>query len=73
MLRDEAHDYDAIIKMSPRLTIQENICGDFLVASLGGIGMSVVMAGFESYLSEIHGPSKQVLRNLTVFFNKSKG
>lgn len=70
MLRAEAHDYDTIIKLSPRLTIQENICGDFLVAILGGIGMSVVMAWFESYLSEIHGPSKQVLRNLTVFFNK---
>ena len=34
--------------------------------------MSKVMAGFESYLSEVCGLSKQVLRNFSISFSKSK-
>lgn len=34
--------------------------------------MSKVMAGFELYLSEVCGLSKQVLRNFSVSFSKSK-
>lgn len=36
MLKIEAHDSDTVIKMSLRLTLEENTRGDFLVATWVG-------------------------------------